>query len=93
MVGVDQENGIEVRAMKDHPHNKGDICALGANLPFIFEAEGRLTSPMIRRDGELAVVDWDEAVSHVALKLNRIISESGPDAVAFWCAGVFRPPA
>ncbi len=84
MVSVDPDNGIDVRAMKDHPHNKGDICALGATLPQLFEAEGRLTGPMIRRQGELEAVDWGEAITYVATKLNQIIDESGPDAVAFY---------
>ncbi len=84
MVGVEQGRVVEVRGMKDHPTNSGAICSLAANLPPVFTAEGRLTRPMIRRDGELAPVRWDEAIVHVARGFQRIIEEHGPSAVAFY---------
>ncbi len=83
-VGVDNKKIIEVRGLKDHPANKGDICLLPKNYPPIFTDKDRLTRPMIRRDGKLVPVNWDEAVKHVAGNLNRVIDKYGPDAVAFY---------
>ncbi len=84
MVGVEEGKLVKVRGMKGHPVNDGDICALAANLPPVFAAEDRLTRPMIRRNGELVPVGWDEAITHVATGLRRIIEEHGPGAVAFY---------
>lgn len=72
MVGVKDGNIVEVQGMKEHPANRGDICALPHNLPALFTAEGRLTHPMIRRNNGLVTVDWNEAILFVANELNRI---------------------
>ena len=84
MVGVDNGRIVEVRGMEGHPVNDGKIEPIAANLAPVFTAEGRLARPMIRRDGELEAVTWDEAISHVATGFRRIIDEHGPDAVAFY---------
>lgn len=84
MVGIGNGTVVEVRGMKGYPANDGDICALPANSPLLFAADGRLTQPMIRRDNEFFPVNWDEAITHVAGELNRIIREHGPDAIAFY---------
>ena len=72
MVGVKDGTIVEVQGMKEHPTNRGDICALPYNLPALFTAEGRLTHPMIRRNNDFVAVDWNEAVLSVADELNRI---------------------
>ena len=50
--------------------NRGQACFKGKfGLDFI-NNRSRLKSPMIRKDGELQDVSWDEAISFVASKLN-----------------------
>lgn len=84
MVEVEKNKVIRVYGMKGHPINDGDICALPANYPSLFTAKGRLTHPMIRRNGELVPVTWDEAIIHVTNGFSRIIKEYGPGAIAFY---------
>ncbi len=84
MVGVDDGRIVEVAGMKGYPVNDGNICHLAATLPSIFTAEGRLTKPMIRRNGELVSTGWDETITHTASNLKRIIDKHGPDSVAFY---------
>ena len=84
MVGIEQGKVVKVRGMKGHPINDGDTCALPINYPPIFTAEDRLTHPMIRRNGRLVTVTWDEAITSVASGLKRIIEKYGPNAVAFY---------
>ena len=45
-------------------------------------SDQRLTSPLVRRDGELVEVSWQDAISVVANRLNRIKSEDGGEALA-----------
>jgi arsenite oxidase large subunit len=60
------------------------------NLP---SADTRLTQPMIRKDGELVEVDWDEAIAFTAENLNRIKAENGPDALGLiWGDWLFALP-
>jgi ferredoxin-nitrate reductase len=84
LVEVCQDRIVQVRGMQEHPVNRGDICPMAASLPELFAAEGRLRSPLIRRDGQLVSVTWQEAVSHVAGRLSQVISEHGPSSVAFY---------
>lgn len=41
----------------------------------------RLKTPMIRKNGELEEVSWEEAVTFVADRLTKIKEEYGPDAI------------
>ncbi len=83
-VRVDNGRIVEVRGMKDHPVNDGDICTLPANYPPIFYHKDRLKHPMIRQKGEHLPVSWETAVSHVASRFRHVIKEYGPGAVAFY---------
>ena len=84
MVGVEQGKIVEVKGMIDHPTNKGETCLRPPNYPPIFTDKDRLKHPMIRRNGKLVPVSWEDAISHVASELNRIIEEHGADAVSFY---------
>jgi formate dehydrogenase major subunit len=39
----------------------------------------RLTTPLIRRGGELEPASWDEALAAAAAGLGRVIERDGPD--------------
>ncbi|MCK4324811.1 MAG: molybdopterin-dependent oxidoreductase, partial [Armatimonadetes bacterium] len=43
--------------------------------------EERLTRPLIRRNGKLTPVSWDEALDFVAERLTQIKQDFGPDAI------------
>lgn len=62
--------------------NQGRLCVKGRyGFDFIYSDE-RLSSPLIRKNGELVPASWDEALDYTADRLKKIIAESGPDAVA-----------
>jgi len=62
--------------------NRGQLCVKGRfGLEFVDSPE-RLTSPLIRRDGELQPASWDEALETVASRFLEIKAEHGPDALA-----------
>ena len=82
MVGLEGGKVVDIKGMKGHPVNDGMICTLPANYVPIFEAEGRLSDPMIRRDGKLVPANWDEAINHVADGLKEIIDKHGPNSIA-----------
>ena len=44
----------------------------------------RISQPMVRRDGELAPVSWDEALDRAAAGFRRAIDGRGPDAVGMF---------
>ena len=85
-LNIKVENGkvVKITGLKEHPTNKGHICLIAANLHKVFDAEGRLTSSLIRKNGELMPVNWQEVISHSAQKLNNIIQTYGPNSLAFY---------
>jgi predicted molibdopterin-dependent oxidoreductase YjgC len=74
---------IGVRAGVPGSVNGYSLCAKGRfGLDFVHHAD-RLVRPLMRREGELVEVPWEEALDEVATRLSRIREESGPDSIAF----------
>jgi anaerobic selenocysteine-containing dehydrogenase len=62
----------------------GFICPKGASLGELDADPDRLSSPMVRRGGELTPVTWNEAFAAVDAGLMRVIQTYGRDAVALY---------
>src|SRR5450830_1714940 len=67
-----------------HPSNQGRICVRGWNVHEVASYTDRLKSPLIRRNGRLESVGWDEAIGFIAARLSEIRTNHGPDALAFY---------
>ncbi len=68
---------------KTSPVNEGKLCIKGWNLHEFIRNDRRLTSPLIRRDGELVEATWDEALDYTASRLKEIKEKNGPDSIGF----------
>lgn len=80
---VDTHDGrvVGVRAPLDRGVNGGNLCAKGRYGWSFTHSPNRLTQPLVRRDGVLTPVSWDEALAAAAAGLSRIRTEYGPDAL------------
>jgi anaerobic selenocysteine-containing dehydrogenase len=87
IVTVDGDQVIKVRADEDHPVSKGYTCPKGRAVGFDHHRAERLEVPMIRENGVLREVSWDEALDDLAAKLSAIIAESGPRGVGSFIGG------
>ena len=68
---------------KDHPYCDGTLCARGYGYASIAWSEDRLTDPLKKNDaGEFEAISWDQAYAEIAEKVQSIIKESGPEALA-----------
>jgi predicted molibdopterin-dependent oxidoreductase YjgC len=67
--------------------SRGSLCVKGqfASWEFV-RSDERLKYPLVRKDGVLTRVSWDEALDTVASNFKRIIDESGPDALVGWAS-------
>ena len=72
---------VRVRGDFDHPITRGYTCPKGRATDRIHHHPDAITRPMMRVDGELVPVSWDEALDDVAAKLRTIIDTYGPHAV------------
>jgi len=78
-LGIRDGRIVSIRGDRDNPASKGRLCVKGryAISEFVHHPE-RLTTPLIRRNGELTEASWDEALDLIASKL----ASYSPDEVA-----------
>ncbi len=67
--------------LKDHAINQGGLCIKGWNAHEFIYNEGRLKKPLLRKDGSLNEVSWEQAFEEVATRLKKIKEENGPDSI------------
>ena len=73
--------GVEPSAT--HPVNAGGLCIKGWNAYAFVQHPDRLTTPLVRRNGELVPASWAEALGLVAERLGEIRERRGADALMF----------
>jgi predicted molibdopterin-dependent oxidoreductase YjgC len=66
-----------------HPANQGKICVRGWHVHEVASSPDRLTGPLLRSNGRLLPVSWEDAIAFVASRLTEIRRKSGPDSIAF----------
>jgi predicted molibdopterin-dependent oxidoreductase YjgC len=64
--------------------NQGMLCVKGRFGLGFSHAPDRLVQPLVRKNGELEPVSWDEALDRVADRLRAIRDEHGPDSLGFF---------
>ncbi|CAN5654128.1 molybdopterin oxidoreductase family protein [soil metagenome] len=69
---IDHDRVTGARGDRDDVFSAGFICPKGATFAELDNDPDRLTRPLVRRDGELVEVSWDEAFAAVADALGKI---------------------
>jgi predicted molibdopterin-dependent oxidoreductase YjgC len=86
-LNVKDDKVVGVTSVRDSefsPVNKGAMCVKGRFGWDFIESEERLTTPLIRKDGELVPCSWEEALDFTANKIKAIKEKDGPDALALF---------
>jgi anaerobic selenocysteine-containing dehydrogenase len=83
-VTVDGDQVAGVRGDELDVFSHGFICPKGASLGALHHDPDRLRRPLVRRDGELVEVSWDEAFAEIERRLPPLIAEHGREAVAVY---------
>jgi anaerobic selenocysteine-containing dehydrogenase len=81
---VQGDQVLKVRGDKDHPLTEGYTCPKGRATGQLHHRDDPITRPLMRKDGELVEVGWDEALDDVASKLRRIIDTYGADHIGMY---------
>ena len=72
---------VGVRPAMDGPANKGALCVKG-QFAYDFPAHpDRLTTPLVRENGELRPASWEEALKKAAEGFRRTEEEHGRHAI------------
>ncbi|MBB1159717.1 MULTISPECIES: molybdopterin oxidoreductase family protein [Amycolatopsis] len=72
---------------RNFPVNAGGLCQKGWTAGALLKSGARLSSPLLRRDGELQPVPWDEALDFVADRLLASRRDHGADSAAVFGGG------
>ena len=80
-VAVKNDEVLSIRAPQDAV-NEGHTCLKGRYAFKFYNHEDRLTSPLIRKNGELTPCSWDEALDFIKDKFESIKKDHGSDSIA-----------
>lgn len=81
-VAVKNNKILSIRASEEAEVNQGHTCLKGRYAWRFYDHPDRLDTPMIRKDGELQPVSWDEAYTYLAERLTSIKNQHGAHAIA-----------
>ncbi|MBF0538732.1 MAG: molybdopterin-dependent oxidoreductase [Nitrospirae bacterium] len=81
---LQMRGGAIIRTMPDLKGglNKGLLCVRGRFGYDYVDSDERLNTPLIRKNGQLMPVTWEEAISYVAKRLRDIKKSHGGEAIA-----------
>ena len=86
-VGVEEGKVVAIAGDEEADVNKGLLCVKGYHVGGILYGEDRLTTPLLRKNGELVPISWKEALEVIA---DRI--ELDPAGFAFYGSGQWTIP-
>jgi anaerobic selenocysteine-containing dehydrogenase len=81
---IEGDSVVKVRGDAEDVFSRGFICPKGASIGELHADPDRLTTPMIRRDGELVPATWDEAFAEIEARLDPIRESGDKDATAVY---------
>ncbi len=86
-LGVKDGRVVSVRGNPDHPVNAGKLCPKGLAEHYAIEAEGRAKYPLLRKNGQLTPVSWDEALSTMVERFGAVQQKYGPESLGVISTG------
>lgn len=87
MVGVKNDRIVAVTGDRQAEVNKGLLCVKGYHVGMVLYGADRLKTPLLRKDGELVPISWDEAINVIA---DRV--QLAPNKFAFYGSGQWTIP-
>ncbi|MGH2715074.1 MAG: molybdopterin oxidoreductase family protein [Thermoleophilaceae bacterium] len=75
---------VSVRGDKEDVFSRGFICPKAHGLKQLHEDPDRLTTPLVRRDGELVEATWDDAFEEIDRRMSPLLAEHGRNSVAVY---------
>ncbi|WP_229874866.1 molybdopterin oxidoreductase family protein [Amycolatopsis deserti] len=74
-------------APREFPTNGGGLCQKGWTSGSLLTTPARLTTPLVRVDGELVPATWDDALDLVVRRIAEVQAAHGRDGVALFGGG------
>ena len=87
LIGVKDDRAVAVRGDPEHPVNRGKLCPKGLSEHHTLGAKTRAKHPLLRKDGRLTPVSWDEALDTMATRFRGIQTKYGCDSLGVLSTG------
>ena len=87
LIGVKAGKAVSVRGNSDHPVNRGMLCPKGLSEHHTIEVETRARYPLLRKNGKLVRVGWDEALETMITRFRAVQEKYGPEALGVLSTG------
>jgi anaerobic selenocysteine-containing dehydrogenase len=87
LVGVRNGKAVAVRGDPDHSVNSGKLCPKGLSEHHVLTAPGRAKAPLLRKNGVLTPVRWDEALDTMIERIGAVQQKCGNDALGVISTG------
>ena len=82
IVELDGDRVVSIIGDTEDPWSAGYTCSKGRAGGVFHDHPDRFDRPLVRRDGELVPCSWDEALDDIAVRLQALVADHGPDVVA-----------
>jgi anaerobic selenocysteine-containing dehydrogenase len=86
-VGVKDGKAVSVRGNPQHPVNRGLLCPKGLSEHHTIDAETRAKYPLLKKNGKLVRVGWEEALDTMVDKFRTVQEKYGPQALGILSTG------
>lgn len=74
---------VGISPCKSDEISQGKLCIKGRNAFEFVQHEDRLTTPLLKQNGQFKQVTWDEALDAICHRLSQIKENFGPDSIGF----------
>jgi len=86
-LGVRDGKVVSVRGNPNHPVSAGKLCPKGLAEHYILDANDRAKYPLLRKNGQLQHVGWDEALDTMIARFRAVQQKYGPQSVGVISTG------
>jgi anaerobic selenocysteine-containing dehydrogenase len=87
LLGVKDGRAVSVRGNPDHPVNRGKLCPKGLSEHYTLEASNRSKYPLLRKQGKLVRVGWDEALDTMVQRFRSTQQKYGANSLGVVSTG------
>ncbi|MDP1660695.1 MAG: molybdopterin-dependent oxidoreductase, partial [Phycisphaerales bacterium] len=87
MVGTENGRVVAIQGDQKAEVNKGLLCVKGYHVGLALYGTDRLATPMLRKDGKMVPISWDEAIETIAKRIT-----ANPKGFAFYGSGQWTIP-
>ncbi|HXF25893.1 MAG TPA: molybdopterin-dependent oxidoreductase, partial [Bryobacteraceae bacterium] len=86
-IGLRKNRAVTVRANPDHAVNFGKLCPKGLSEHYTMTAKNRALYPLLRKNGRLTRVTWNEALGTMVERIGDVQARNGRESFGVLSTG------